>query len=101
VSEKKDIEDKVVELAEADGWFVRKVSWLGRRRAPDRVFIKGGRVVWIEFKDRGVSKARVDQEGEHAEMIAAGAEVYVSNSIRHACTVLGLPFKPDPLRPHL
>lgn len=100
MSEKKDIEDKVVKLAEAAGWFQRKVSWLGRRRAPDRLFIKDGRTVWMEFKDRGVNKARIDQSDEHEEMRAAGAELYLCNSIRHACLILDIPFTSNPLKPH-
>ena len=46
------IEDNVVAAAEADGWFSRKLQWVGRDGAPDRLFVKLGRVVFIEFKDK-------------------------------------------------
>lgn len=104
MSEKHHIEKVVCDLAEAHGWFVRKVAWAGRRNAPDRIFAKRegteNRQVWIEFKDRGKS-ARSTQSSEHREMAAAGMDVHVCDSIRSACAILNLPFTPDPLRPHL
>lgn len=101
MSEKKDIQEKVEELARKSGFFVRRVQWgTGRRRAPDDVFGKGGRTVWIEFKDRG-KEARTDQDDEHSEMREAGMEIHVVNSIWRACEILGIPFTKDPLRPHL
>lgn len=85
-----EIESTVVSDAERHGWFQRKVSWIGRKGAPDRVFAKGGRTVWIEFKMRG-EKPRADQEDEHAKMRAAGMEVYAVDSIRAGRRVLELP----------
>lgn len=93
-------EKRVVKLAEADGWFVRKVQFQGRRGAQDRVFVKMGRTVWIEFKKRG-AEAQALQSGNMAEMKAHGAECYVVDSIGKACAILNIPFKVDPLRPHL
>lgn len=83
------VEQPVVRRAELAGWFVRKVAWLGRIGAPDRVFIKAGRVVWIEFKRPG-QKLRLAQELEHDRMRAAGAEVYVFDNAFEAMRVLGI-----------
>lgn len=104
MSEKKDIQERVEELAAAHGWFVRRVAWgVGRRRAPDNVFSKKfgilNKTVWIEFKDRGKS-ARQDQLDEHKEMREAGMEVHVCDSVSAACKVLGIPFRRNPLKPH-
>lgn len=104
MSEKKAIQERVEKLAEADGWFQRRVVWgFGRRRAPDNVFAKKtgvlNRTVWIEFKDRGKG-ARTDQQDEHQDMRAAGMEVHVCDSVQGACRVLGIPFKVNPLKPH-
>jgi hypothetical protein len=103
MSEKKDIEDKVVVLAEARDWFVRKLEWQGRRGAPDRIFIKRGRVVFIEFKDRGKAKTGLSelQGRNRTAMQEAGAEIHVCDSVRHACLILQIPYRADPLRPHL
>jgi hypothetical protein len=85
------LELTIVDEAEADGWFVRKVQWPGRKGAPDRVFIKGGRTVWIEFKrpDGKGHLARI-QARNRDDMIAAGAEVYVVETYAHARQILGL-----------
>jgi len=84
------IEDYVVERAEAAGFFVRKVSWQGRKSAPDRVFSRDDRgTVWIEFKAPG-EEARSDQSREHKRMRAAGMEVHVCDNARTAMRVLGL-----------
>lgn len=83
------IELPVVKRAEKAGWFVRKVQWPGRRGAPDRVFIKGGRTVWIEFKDEG-EVPRLSQTLEHDRMKEAGAEVYWCDNITEALQILGI-----------
>lgn len=83
------VEMPVVKRAEAAGWFVRKVQWVNRIGAPDRVFIKGGRVVWIEFKDRG-QVPRKSQELEHDRMRAAGAEIHYCDNSFDALKILGL-----------
>ncbi len=83
------IENPVVYRAEKSGLFVRKVGWIGRKSAPDRVFIGNGRTVWIEFKDRGKEPTLL-QLNEHKRMRDAGAEVYVCDSVVDALRILGL-----------
>jgi hypothetical protein len=84
------IEKSVEQWAKNRGWFVRKLAWLGRSGAPDRIFIRAGRVVFIEFKAPG--KAVIpgsSQDREHARMREAGAEVHVASSIEQAQEILG------------
>jgi len=83
------IEDIICKMAEDDFWLVRKVSWVGRRAAPDRLFAKHGRVVLIEFKRPGAD-ARKQQKAEHVRFREAGIEVHVCDSILSAMTVLNL-----------
>lgn len=47
------IEKPVTDYAKQRGFFVRKCSWIGRRKAPDRLFFGKGRHFFIEFKDTG------------------------------------------------
>lgn len=75
------VENTVSNKAKAAGWFVRKVRWIGRRKAPDRVFIKDGRTVWIEFKRAGKGATETQSE-EHVEMREHGAAVYVVDNVR-------------------
>lgn len=87
------IEDTVCDIAESNGWLVRKVSWVGRRGAPDRLFSKivdgRPRPVLIEFK-RKLKEATIQQAKEHERLRAAGIEVHVCDSITSALKVLGI-----------
>lgn len=83
------VEIPVVRRAEAAGWFVRKVSWIGRKSAPDRVFAKSGRTVWIEFKRPGETPTLLQLE-EHKRMRLAGMEVHVCDSALDALRILQL-----------
>lgn len=83
------IELNVVSESEGAGWWCRKVQWGGRRSAPDRVFAKKGRVVWIEFKRPGERPTTV-QTREHERMRAAGMEVYWCDDLDTARKILGL-----------
>lgn len=85
----KAVEMPVVVRAEKAGWLVRKVSWVNRIAAPDRLFIKNGRHVWIEFKRKG-EVPRLSQSLEHDRMRAAGAEVYACDTASEALEILGL-----------
>lgn len=84
------IEKEVVRLAEADGWFVRKLQWIGRRGAPDRLFVKAGRVVFIEFKAPGKPLQQL-QVNERRRLTEHGAEAHYCDNVRTACHILGIP----------
>ena len=87
------IEDTVCDIAESNGWLVRKVAWVGRRGAPDRLFSKivdgHPRPVLIEFK-REAKEATVQQKREHERLRSSGIEVHVCDSITCALKVLGI-----------
>ena len=84
------IENPVVVRAERAGYFVRKVAWVGRRSAPDRVFARKDRgTVYIEFKRPGEAATKIQTE-EHARMRAAGMEVHVCDSVDDAMKILWL-----------
>ena len=52
------------------------MKWIGRRDAPDRLFIRNGSVVFVEFKAPG-EKPRSSQEREHKLMLGYGCRVLV------------------------
>lgn len=73
------IEKRCVKLAKARGWFEVKVERCNKNGMPDRIFIKGGRVIFVEFKnDAGrlsqIQETRIDELKNH------GAIVYVVRS---------------------
>lgn len=102
----RDIEKHLVQRVKALGGEVRKVQWIGRRGAPDRLVMlpekhhpawRGGptkpgdvcwghawtkpaATVWVELKAPGV-KAEAYQLREHARMRAMGQRVVVIDSI--------------------
>lgn len=78
-----DVEDAVVTWARRRDWYVRKFKHPGRRSAPDRLFIRNGRVLFIEFKRLG----NVPSEAQWIEihdLEDAGADVIWLDSIDDA-----------------
>lgn len=72
--------------AKENGWLVYKLS--GNRGIPDRLFIKQGRVVFIEFKAPG-GTLRAQQVKRIKEIRGAGVKAYVASSIEEVRTILG------------
>lgn len=91
-----DVEDYLVGRAKAAGGEVRKVKWIGRNGAPDRVVmlpprpylpsIIEGDTIWVELKAPGrvekfpATPHERQQHREHERMRAAGQRVEVIDS---------------------
>lgn len=77
----RDIERHLVERVKALGGEVRKVKWIGRRGAPDRiVMLPDGVLHWVELKRPG-GTAEAHQAREHARMLRMGQRVLVLNTV--------------------
>lgn len=74
------VQNPVIGYAKANGWFVRRLAWLGRVGAPDCVFAKAGIVLWIEFKDED-GDTSVMQDREHKRMLDAGMKLFVVSNV--------------------
>ena len=74
------VEDHLVKRAKEAGGEVRKVKWLGRVGAPDRLVLLPGRHFFVELKRPG-KKADAHQAREHKRLRDAGFEVYVIDTI--------------------
>ena len=86
LSEKK-IENKAKQWARDHGWHVRKWSAPGNSGVPDDIFVKGGRVVFIEFKRPG--NVPTDLQCDEAEQLKAhNAEVWWADTVRGVKLVL-------------
>lgn len=83
----RDIEQQVYLYAREAGWWSTKFVSPMRKFVPDRIFIKDGRVVFIEFKS---SKGTLAQGQDHIikEMKQYGAEVHVVSSVAQAAKIL-------------
>ena len=84
----RDIEKHLVQRVKALGGEVRKVQWIGRRGAPDRLvmlptgwdFNEPRWSCWVELKAPGV-KPEAYQLREHERMRKMGQRVVVIDSI--------------------
>lgn len=85
----RDIEEYLVARVKAMGGEVRKVKWIGRRGAPDRLVLlpfafsgtrAAGTAIWAELKAPGKA-AEPHQLREHERMRAMGQRVEVIDSL--------------------
>lgn len=89
-----DIEKYLVKQVKAAGGEVRKVKWIGRRGAPDRLAMlpecemgRFGGTIWIELKAPGI-KPEPHQVREHERMRKMGQRVEVVDSYERVDEVL-------------
>jgi len=88
------IEDYLVERVRVLGGEVRKVKWIGRNGAPDRLVMLPHRTVWIELKAEGLAAFfphtphERQQHREHERMRAMGQRVVVVDSYQGIDEVL-------------
>jgi len=74
------------ERAKKAGWLVRKLSWIGRRSAPDKFYARKGVVILIEFKQPG-EPLRADQFMELKELRRHGVIVFVVDNLKSAYAI--------------
>jgi len=72
----RDVEAYLVQRVKALGGEVRKVKWIGRKGAPDRLVLLPGCSVWVEIK-RPRACATPGQLREHERLRSAGQIVLV------------------------
>lgn len=75
--------------AEAAGWLVRKMQYVGRRGCPDRWHFRDGVIVIIEYKKRGEKPDGLQQK-EHDRLRGHGFRVYTVCEEDEARKLLGL-----------
>lgn len=81
-----DIEQHLVERVRSLGGEVRKVKWIGRKGAPDRLVMLADRTFWIELKAPGLAALfphtphERQQHREHERMRKMGQRVVVLDS---------------------
>ena len=88
MAEEARIEKYLVDQVNAHFGLIRKVQWIGRVGAPDRVVMIGGRTIWVELKAPG-EKPRAVQLREHSRMRAAGQDVRVIDSFDGVDKLMG------------
>lgn len=81
------IETKVCEIAKRNGWLTFKFVSPAHRGVPDRIFIREGRIVFIEFKAPGKQPTKL-QAHTINKLREAGCEVWVCDSVESGCNAL-------------
>ena len=74
------IEKHLVQKVKALGGEVRKVKWIGRNSAPDRIVMLPDNTFWAELKAPG-EKPTPAQAREHERMRNMGQRIEVIDSI--------------------
>lgn len=87
MSTERSYERSVIAWAEQRGWLTRKIEYIARRGAPDRMFIRAGAVVFIELKQEGGEQSH-HQEVEMLALRSHGADAYVCYSDHAAKQIL-------------
>ena len=74
-----EIENYLVQRVKLAGGLTRKVQWIGRVGAPDRLVLFPSRLVWVELKATG-QKPRPSQVREHERLRLMGQRVEIIDS---------------------
>jgi len=82
-----DIEHYLIDQVKVKGGEVRKVKWVGRNGAPDRIVMLPDRTVWVELKAPG-EKCKPHQIREHERMRRMDQRVVVVDSFEGVDEVL-------------
>lgn len=75
------LEARARRTAVRDGWLCRKLKTHNNRGAPDRMFLRDGRVLFVEFKapDGILSKLQIY---EHKQYAKRGITVHVIDDVK-------------------
>lgn len=81
------IETYLIKCVKELGGECRKVKWVGRKGAPDRLVMLPNVSFWVELKATG-EKTKPHQLREHSRMRAMGLQVEIIDSIERVAEVL-------------
>lgn len=82
-----NVELKIVGWAEDHRWLVRKLQYIGRTGAPDRLFAGYGHCVFMEMKAPGEGLS-TNQAREHNRLKDCGITVHVVDNVDDGVAIL-------------
>ena len=83
----KKLEKHCTHVAKANGWWHRKFSSPSNRGVPDRIFLKEGKVIFIEFKAPG-NKPTTLQDYEMHLIGKKGGNVFWVDNVQDFKSIL-------------
>ena len=88
------VQNPVKRHAKRTGWLTWKMKIEGINGCPDCIFMKQGRVIWMEFKSP-TGRLSAQQTLRIAELIAHGIEVHVISDPAVGIAILDAAFEDD------
>lgn len=86
----KKLERRCCDVAKANGWWTRKFSSPSNRGVPDRIFLKDGKVIFLEFKAPGGQPTKLQQH-ELEQIRDHGGQAGWTDNIEFFKEILGIP----------
>jgi len=83
------VEKKSCDVARANGWFTRKYKSPAQKGVQDRLFVKDGCVIFIEYKRIGNEPTGL-QCDDASDLRQHGGKVYWTNTVRGTKQILGI-----------
>lgn len=83
----KEIEREACKFAKRHGWWVAKFVSPGLRGVPDRIYIRDGNVIFVEYKRPGEVPDE-QQKLRHKELREHGVSVFVVDNLKDAYDIL-------------
>lgn len=81
------IESKIVRFAKQNGWLTYKFTSPQCRGVPDRIFMKEGRLIFVEFKQLGLLPSKL-QQIQIDRIRNSGMEVHVIDRVEEGKMLL-------------
>lgn len=81
------LESKIRRHAIQNGWLTYKFTSPGVRGVPDRIFIKNGRLIFVEFKSEDGQLSKL-QNIQIQKLREHGMEVFVINNVPDGKAIL-------------
>lgn len=81
------LESKICRHAKQNGWLVYKFTSPGTRGVPDRIFIKNGRLIFVEFKSSTGELTKL-QIVQRDKLLKHGMEWHMINDVESGRTLL-------------
>ena len=82
------IEHEVCKYASSTGWLNYKFVSPNNRGVPDRIFIKSGKVIFIEFKALGKKPTKLQSHTMEKLEKVGGVPTYVVDNVSQGCEII-------------
>ncbi len=83
------LEKKCCLIAKQYQWWQTKINPSSKNGIPDRLFVKNGKYVWVEFKKKNGKRSKI-QMFRQTEMKKYGMEIFTIDNFLDFCNLLSI-----------